>query len=94
MKTQIRTAAFAALAAVAVPLALAAPAAADDDGCNVPREQWQPEAALRQQLEGQGWQIRRVKVDDGCYEVYATDKDGRRREVYFDPQSLQPVYDD
>lgn len=93
MKTALLSTAFAAAIALAAAAPFAAPAAASE-GCNAPRDQWQPEAALRQQLEGQGWQIRRVKVDDGCYEVYATDKDGRRRETYFDPRTLQPVDDD
>lgn len=89
MKTILASSALAALLATG----LALPAAAEDD-CNVPQDQWQPEAALRQQLEGQGWTIRRIKVDDGCYEVYAEDQAGKRREVYFDPRTLQPVAED
>ena len=33
----------------------------------------------------------RVKVDDGCYEVYGTDAKGQRAEAYFDPKSLEQV---
>lgn len=93
MKTALLSTAFALAVALGAAAPFAAPAAASE-GCNVPRDQWQPEDALRQQLEAQGWQVRRVKVDDGCYEVYATDKDGKRREVYFDPRTLQPVRED
>lgn len=93
MKYPILSTAFAALTVAAAGLMVPSPASAGDD-CDVSRDQWQPETALRQQLEGQGWQIRRIKVDDGCYEVYATDKAGRRKEVYFDPRTLQPTGED
>ncbi|MGB8712019.1 MAG: PepSY domain-containing protein [Onishia taeanensis] len=64
------------------------------DRCDVPEDQWQPQQALEQQLTDQGWTIKNIKVDSGCYEAYAIDADGKRREVYFDPQSLEPVSED
>ena len=42
-----------------------------DTDCNVPVAEWQSREALRQQLELQGVQVQRIKVDDGCYEVRA-----------------------
>lgn len=59
--------------------------------CSVPKAEWQPEQALRQKLEGAGWKINRIKIDDGCYEVYGFDADGQRAETYFNPKSLNPV---
>jgi hypothetical protein len=35
--------------------------------------------------------VRRVKVDGGCYEVYALDEKGERVEAYFHPKTLEPV---
>lgn len=67
------------------------PAMADDDMCNVPMDKWQPRENLQAQLEAQGWQVKRITTDDGCYEVYAITKDGKRVEVYFNPESLRPV---
>lgn len=64
------------------------------DRCEVPEAQWQPQKALEQQLTDQGWTIKNIKVDSGCYEAYAIDADGKRREVYFDPQTLESVYED
>lgn len=61
------------------------------DACSVPKADWQPEQALRQKLEGAGWKIKKIKIDDGCYEVYGTDEKGQRAETYFDPKSLAPV---
>lgn len=79
------------LIAAAVLGLLAGSSAYADDGCSVPKAEWQPEQALRQKLEGAGWKINRVKVDDGCYEVYGTDAKGQRAEAYFDPKSLEQV---
>ena len=38
-----------------------------------PESGWRSQDALKQRLTGQGWQSRRIKVDGGCYEVYALD---------------------
>lgn len=56
-----------------------------------PREGWQPQAKLESTLKSQGWQVRRIKVDGGCYEVYAVDPKGARVEAYFHPVTLAPV---
>ncbi len=56
-----------------------------------PQSGWQSEDSLRRQLTERGWQIRRVKIDGGCYEVYALDDKGARVESYFHPVTLQHV---
>jgi hypothetical protein len=56
-----------------------------------PKEGWQPQAKLEQMLKDKGWTVRRVKVDGGCYEVYALDDKGARVEAYFHPVTLEPV---
>lgn len=38
-----------------------------------------------------GYQVRRVKTEDGCYEVYAIDKAGKKVEVFFHPATLKVV---
>jgi hypothetical protein len=70
---------------------IASGAAFASESCSVPKAEWQPEAALRQKLEAEGWKINRVKVDDGCYEVYGTDGKGERAETYFNPKSFEVV---
>ena len=60
-----------------------------DDDCRDPVADWQPRDALRQRLEAKGWEIRRIKIDDGCYEVKGLDPRGRRVEAEFAPASLQ-----
>jgi hypothetical protein len=56
-----------------------------------PQEQWQPQAALEKQLVAKGWKVNRIKIDGGCYEVYAIDENGKRVEAYFHPETLAPV---
>ena len=55
------------------------------------RATWQPTATLEKQLTEQGWSVRRVKEDGGCYEVYALDDKGARVEAYFHPVTLERV---
>lgn len=52
---------------------------------------WQPQVTLIKQLEAKGWKVRNVKIDGGCYEVYAIDDRGRRVEAYFHPVTLESV---
>jgi len=56
-----------------------------------PEKDWQATETLTKQLEAKGWKVRRVKVDGGCYEVYALDEKGQRVEAYFHPKTLEPV---
>lgn len=56
-----------------------------------PQEQWQPKEKLERQLTDKGWKIRRIKVDGGCYEVYALTAKGDKIEAYFHPLTLQQV---
>jgi hypothetical protein len=55
------------------------------------KESWQPQDKLEKMLTEKGWKVRRVKVDGGCYEVYALNDKGERVEAYFHPQTLAPV---
>jgi hypothetical protein len=77
-------------AALATAL-LGAGAAVAGERCNVPMADWQPREALQQKLAAEGWQVKRIKSDDGCYEVKAVDPQGRRIEAKFDPKSFVVV---
>jgi len=52
---------------------------------------WQPQEKLTAMLEQKGWEVRNVKVDGGCYEVYALDDKRERVEAYFHPVTLERV---
>jgi hypothetical protein len=64
------------------------PAFADDD-CDAPMNRWQSREALLQMADLQGWQIQRLKIDDGCYELSGTDAQGRRFKAKIDPETLK-----
>jgi hypothetical protein len=65
------------------------PLLADDDDCVDPVADWQPREILRQQVERYGWDVHRIKVDDGCYEVRATESKGNRVRAVFAPATLR-----
>ncbi|MEO9529279.1 PepSY domain-containing protein [Roseibium sp.] len=48
---------------------------------------WLSEVQVSEKLTADGWQIRRMKEDGGCWEVYGTAPDGLRVEVYVHPVS-------
>ncbi|MDZ4096354.1 MAG: PepSY domain-containing protein [Paracoccaceae bacterium] len=67
---------------------LTAGAAVADDNCTAPMSTWQPRAAVEEKARSLGWEVRRIRTDDGCYKVYARDAKGRHIEAEFDPASL------
>lgn len=82
------------LIAAALGAAAASPAFATGQ-CPIrdagPKADWQTKEALEKKLVGAGWKVRRIKVDEQCYEVYGTDADGRKAESYFHPKTLEPA---
>jgi len=70
---------------------LVPPARADDDMCNVPKADWKTKEALSAKLTAEGWDVRKVKVEDGCFEVYAIDAAGKKVEAYFNPATFEAV---
>ncbi len=83
-----------AISAAAVALAVSAPAHATGAiKCNAgPQSGWKSQAVLTAKLVKEGWQVRKAKVDGGCYEVYGTTPKGERVEAYFHPVTLENLY--
>ena len=78
--------------AAALSIGVAVPAAATGKmTCDAPQAQWKSLAKLEASLKEQGWQVRKSKVDGGCYEVYGTDPQGNRVEAYFHPVSFKKL---
>ncbi len=69
---------------------IAAPAFAKDK-CDVPKDEWQSEQAFREAIEAKGWEIKKFKIDDGCYEIYGHDEQKRRVEAYFNPKTFEVI---
>jgi hypothetical protein len=84
MKRTLVAAAFAA--AVASSPSFATGLATCDSG---PKESWQSQEKLTQDLTARGWKVNRIKVDGNCYEVYGTNEKGQRVEAYFHPKTLE-----
>ncbi|MGV8950305.1 MAG: PepSY domain-containing protein [Cypionkella sp.] len=74
--------------ATLVLLGLATPLAAADARCKEAMADWQPRDAVIAMAAEQGWTLRRIKIDDGCYELYARDADGVEFEVSVNPATL------
>lgn len=70
-------------------LGFAALHALAEDDCDAPIHRWQSRDAVRQMAAAQGWQIERLKIDDGCYEIRFTDAQGRRFKAKIDPETLK-----
>ena len=74
-----------------VSLAAAAPAFAAGKCATGPKSTWQPKTTLESQLQADGYKVRQIKVEGGCYEVYATDKDGKRANMAFNAETLEKL---
>ena len=60
----------------------------------IPKDQWKPQADLQRKLADMGWKVSRVKIENGCYEVYGTDEKGGKVEVFFHPVTFERVVAD
>ncbi len=48
-------------------------------------------AKLRAITDQMGWTVVKIRADDGCYHVLATDRNGQVVKGVFDPQSLKLI---
>ena len=56
-----------------------------------PKAKWQTQTTLQSKLEGEGFKISKIKVEGGCYEVYATDKAGKRANMAYNAETLDKL---
>jgi hypothetical protein len=83
-------------AATIALMALLYPATASATGlatCDSgPQSGWQSQDALTKHLLKAGWrEVRRMKVDGNCYEVYGFNENGRQAEAYYHPVTLHHI---
>ena len=79
------------IALVAIMGLAAAGAHASANCPKYPTGVWMAQADAKAKIEAQGYKIRKFKVDGNCYEIYGTNKDGKKAEVYFDAKTLDVV---
>lgn len=76
-------------ATLALCFGLSAGSALAEEGCFAPMGEWQPREAVVKLAAAKGWTVRRIKIDDGCYEIDGKDQAGRRIEVTVHPATLE-----
>ncbi len=52
---------------------------------DAPKDKWMSEADFKKKVTEQGYKIRKFKQPGSCYEIYGTDKTGKKVEIYFNP---------
>jgi hypothetical protein len=50
-----------------------------------PQNQWMSEADFKAKVIADGYKIKKFKQPGTCYEIYGTNKDGKKVEIYFNP---------
>ncbi len=50
-----------------------------------------PSPRSKSQLRANGYKVSQIKTEGGCYEVYATDKDGNRANMAFNAETLEKL---
>ncbi len=82
------------LTATALSLLAAAPAFAKDPTCAAqPKNTWMSKAAITKKAGELGYKVKTIKTTNNCYEIYGTDKAGKKQEVFLDPVSGALVTD-
>ena len=79
---------FTILALLATTLGFANVAEAGGFGkpcTSAPENQWLSIEELQRKVEAQGYTVRKAKLKAACGELYATDKNGNRVELFVDP---------
>ena len=72
-------------------IAAAGPALAEGKCTNAPKSKWQPKSALEFAASGRWLQSAANQGRGGCYEVYATDKDGKRANMAYNAETLEKL---
>ncbi len=94
MKRLVAIAALAAIVAgpaFAATTTTAAPATPAVTCATGPASSFKPKATLEAQLKALGMTVRQIKVEKGCYEVYAVDKDGKKVNNAYNAETLEQV---
>lgn len=51
------------------------------------KDRWLSEDGIKEKAKAAGLDVRRVKVEGSCYEVYAVDMKGKKVETLFNPET-------
>lgn len=84
---------YRAFVVAALALLVSGPAMADATCSKAPAEKFKSKAALEAQLTAEGLSVRQIKLEGGCYEVYAVDKDKKKVNTAYNAETLEKVAD-
>lgn len=88
----MKTTSIMIVTAAIATLGFTVPASASSDNCgNVEPAKWMTIDQVRAKATEMGLDVRKVEIDDGCYEVYAIDGKGQRIEAYLHPATGEVV---
>lgn len=91
MRNTLTSVTVAGLAAILLAGPASAQAARTDNSGNSPAAGWMSVGEIVAKIEGQGYSVREVEIDDQTYEVKAVDANGMRVEADLDPTTGKPV---
>jgi len=64
---------------------VAASAQAKKSCTDQPKDKWMSVDAFKAKVEAEGYKIKKFKQPGTCYEIYGTNKEGKKVEIYFNP---------
>lgn len=73
------------LTLMSIGLFFASPVWAKKSCTDEPKSKWMTEEAFKKKVTEEGYTIRKFKQPGTCYEIYGTNKEGKKVEVYFNP---------
>jgi hypothetical protein len=69
--------------------------AEDSPNCgNAPQDKWMSKEALTDKVKADGIEVRRIKIEGSCYEVYGIDAKGAKIERLFNPETGAVIGDE
>jgi hypothetical protein len=77
--------------ALSLAVLAAGPALAAGQCSKSPKDKWQTKSTLEKKLADEGFKVRQIKTEGGCYEVYATDKSGKRANMAYNAETLDKL---
>ncbi len=81
----MKTILIAATTTLILTFSTAAFASGDEHACKNISGERMTKDAIKTKFTGLGYEVKRIKDEDGCYEVYAITKEGSRVELYVNP---------
>jgi hypothetical protein len=79
------------IAISAFAILITGPAFAAGKCSTAPSSQFKAKATLEAQLKTEGLTVRKIKTENGCYEVYAVDRSGKTVNLAYNAQTLEKL---